>query len=102
VTTFDPAKNPLTPDKAHELISQIADLLGVEANHDAIQSALDAVFAAVTDDDGSDQLTSSERQACEASGCSPREFLQLKKSTSTGTFHERLRRQATAVASIRR
>jgi hypothetical protein len=87
--SFDPATT--TPEDAAKVVAQIAELLGVEATHDAVEKALQALFAAVTDD-GSDQLTESERTACRSLGCRPADFVTLKKSTSDGAYKERLRR----------
>lgn len=52
MATFDPAKNPPSPADAQKVIAQVAALLGVDdpdhADHDTIDKALDALFAAVT------------------------------------------------------
>jgi phage I-like protein len=82
MATFDPAKT--SPADAHKLVAQIARLLGVEPNHDAVEKGLQVLFSVITDqggdsEDGSDMLTASERAACKSQGCSPRDLLRVKR-----------------------
>lgn len=65
MSTFDdPAKSPPSPADAQKVIAQVAELLGVDdpdhADHDTIDQALDALFAAVTGATGAPTKTAVE------------------------------------------
>lgn len=83
-TAFDPSTT--TPDDAKKLVAQIAAILGVDdPTHDAVDQALDALFAVITGDTADDttdppNLTDSERRAAKAVGCSLRDFAAAKKA----------------------
>lgn len=91
---FDPS-NPPSPGDAQKLIAQIADILGVDdpqhADHDTIDKALDALFAAVTGGDAvtdsaidpkvvANSLTAAQLKICREKGVSPADFLAVKNS----------------------
>jgi hypothetical protein len=84
-TAFDPSTT--TPEQAKKIVAQIADILGVDdPTHDAVDKTLDQLFAVITGDDDtsgpSPTLTSSERKAATALGCSPRDFAAAKRAVA--------------------
>lgn len=114
-TKFDYAK--ATPADAHKIIAKLAEMLGVEdaSDHEAIESALAALFTASGDrgTDGQDEetenvedpkvvagLTASERKACKALGCSYANFRRIKAGLADGAQQRRIARQDAAVAKL--
>ena len=83
-TPFDPSKT--TPQEAHALIQKVATIVGLDpdSTFDAVDAALDALFAAAGDRgaqvaaNAARMCTPEELAACRAQGCSPADFLALK------------------------
>lgn len=97
---FDPSKT--SPEDAHKMILQIAEMLGVEdPSLDNVEQALETLFGLVSGDQASKaqqdraalaRMTESEKKACKAQGCRPSEFLRVKNTLSTTSYQKRLAR----------